>query len=178
VVRAGERTPLSVWGVCVAGDGKCAVCDSYVKPHTLVRICDECNYGSYEGRCVICGGVGISDAHYCKECTIQEKDVRSLVARRRLHAIAAAVAPAAGAVVVPVVHPPPSVLPASLLCATFGCYLCPPSNRRPCPRRRCGGASVRVQRDGCPKIVNIGSARTDMFYERKKYGFRCVGSPL
>ena len=59
-----------------AGDGKCAVCDSYVKPHTLVRICDECNYGSYEGRCVICGGLGISDAHYCKECTIQEKDVR------------------------------------------------------------------------------------------------------
>lgn len=57
------------------GDGKCVVCDSYVKPHTLVRVCDECNYGSYEGRCVICGGVGISDAHYCKECTVQEKDV-------------------------------------------------------------------------------------------------------
>ena len=62
-----------------AGDGKCVVCDSYVKPHTLVRICDECNYGSYEGRCVICGGIGISDAHYCKECTTQEKDVRGIV---------------------------------------------------------------------------------------------------
>ena len=62
------------------GDGKCVVCDSYVKPHTLVRICDECNYGSYEGRCVICGGLGISDAHYCKECTIQEKDVRPAAA--------------------------------------------------------------------------------------------------
>ena len=61
--------------VVLSGDGKCVVCDSYVKPHTLVRICDECNYGSYEGRCVICGGVGISDAHYCKECTVQEKDV-------------------------------------------------------------------------------------------------------
>ena len=60
----------------LSGDGKCVVCDSYVKPHTLVRVCDECNYGSYEGRCVICGGVGISDAHYCKECTVQEKDVR------------------------------------------------------------------------------------------------------
>ncbi len=32
----------------------------------MVRICDECNYGSYEGRCVICGGMGISDAFYCK----------------------------------------------------------------------------------------------------------------
>ena len=39
-----------------------------------MRICDECNYGSYQGRCVICGGPGVSDAYYCKECTIQEKD--------------------------------------------------------------------------------------------------------
>jgi PHF5-like protein len=61
-----------------AGDGRCPICDSYVRPATLVRICDECNYGSYEGRCVICGGVGISDAYYCKECTLQEKDVRCL----------------------------------------------------------------------------------------------------
>lgn len=60
----------------LAGDGKCVICDSYVRPCTLVRICDECNYGSYQGRCVICGGPGVSDAYYCKECTIQEKDVR------------------------------------------------------------------------------------------------------
>lgn len=59
----------------VTGDGKCVICDSYVRPCTLVRICDECNYGSYQGRCVICGGPGVSDAYYCKECTIQEKDV-------------------------------------------------------------------------------------------------------
>ncbi|PRD30383.1 UNVERIFIED_CONTAM: Phf5a [Trichonephila clavipes] len=83
------------------GDGKCVICDSYVRPCTLVRICDECNYGSYQGRCVICGGPGVSDAYYCKECTIQEKD-----------------------------------------------------------------------RDGCPKIVNLGSSKTDLFYERKKYGFK------
>lgn len=29
-----------------------------------------------------------------------------------------------------------------------------------------------AQRDGCPKIINLGSARTDLFYERKKYGFK------
>ena len=57
------------------GDGKCVVCDSYVRPATLVRVCEECNYGSLAGRCVICGGVGVSDAFYCKECTVQEKDV-------------------------------------------------------------------------------------------------------
>ena len=79
--------------------GKCVVCDSYVRPATLVRICDECNYGQSQGRCTICGGVGISDAYYCKECTVMEKD-----------------------------------------------------------------------RDGCPKIVNLGSAKTDLFYERKKFG--------
>ncbi|KAK5973278.1 hypothetical protein GCK32_010742 [Trichostrongylus colubriformis] len=55
-------------------DGRCVICDSYVRPCSLVRICDECNYGSYQGRCVICGGPGISEAYYCKECTIMEKD--------------------------------------------------------------------------------------------------------
>lgn len=61
--------------LCEKCDGKCVICDSYVRPCTLVRICDECNYGSYQGRCVICGGPGVSDAYYCKECTTQEKDV-------------------------------------------------------------------------------------------------------
>lgn len=68
---------IAIGRLCEKCDGKCVICDSYVRPCTLVRICDECNYGSYQGRCVICGGPGVSDAYYCKECTIQEKDVRS-----------------------------------------------------------------------------------------------------
>ena len=44
------------------------------------------------------------------------------------------------------------------------------------PTARMAWACLRltctVQRDGCPKIVNLGSARTDLFYERKKYGFK------
>jgi PHD finger-like domain-containing protein 5A len=97
-----RKTPgIAIGRLCEKCDGKCVICDSYVRPCTLVRVCDECNYGSFQGRCVICGGVGISDAYYCKECTQQEKD-----------------------------------------------------------------------RDGCPKIVNLGSAKTDLFYERKKYGFK------
>lgn len=75
------------------------ICDSYVKPYTKVRVCDECSYGTFQNRCVICNGIGTSDAYYCKECTILEKD-----------------------------------------------------------------------REGCPKIINIGGAKTDLFYERKKYG--------
>ena len=70
----------SISGVLTwAGDGKCVVCDSYVRPATLVRVCEECNYGSLAGRCTICGGVGVSDAFYCKECTVQEKDVSLLL---------------------------------------------------------------------------------------------------
>lgn len=66
-----EQPPVSV----DAGDGRCVICDSFVKPATLVRVCDECNYGSYAGRCVVCGGIGVADAYYCKECTSLEKDV-------------------------------------------------------------------------------------------------------
>ncbi|KAM2625394.1 hypothetical protein TB1_032265 [Malus domestica] len=74
------------------------------KHHPDLIMCrnPEATWNSYwKGRCVICGGVGISDAYYCKEYTQQEKD-----------------------------------------------------------------------RDGRPKIVNLGSAKTDLFYERKKYGFK------
>jgi hypothetical protein len=70
-----KQPGIAIGRLCEKCDGKCPICDSYVRPATLVRICDECNYGSYEGRCVICGGVGVSDAYYCKECTLQEKDV-------------------------------------------------------------------------------------------------------
>ncbi|RZC33444.1 PHF5 and/or Peptidase M20 domain containing protein [Asbolus verrucosus] len=69
-----KQPGVAIGRLCEKCDGKCVICDSYVRPCTLVRICDECNYGSYQGRCVICGGPGVSDAYYCKECTIQEKD--------------------------------------------------------------------------------------------------------
>ncbi|KAF9505601.1 hypothetical protein BS47DRAFT_1306428, partial [Hydnum rufescens UP504] len=49
------------------------VCDSCVHPETLVRICDESNFGTYGGRCITCGSPGISDAYYCAECTRPEK---------------------------------------------------------------------------------------------------------
>merc|ERR1711953_524805 len=101
LIMRRKQCGIAIGRLCEKCDGKCVICDSYVRPSVLVRICDECNYGSYQGRCVICGGAGISDAYYCKECCQLEKD-----------------------------------------------------------------------RDGCPKIVNLGSAKTDLFYERKKYGFK------
>ena len=77
------------------------ICDSYVRPHTLVRLCSECDFGSFAGRCTICGAPGTSDAYYCKECVQQEKD-----------------------------------------------------------------------RDGCPKVLNLGTAKADAHYQAKKYGSR------
>jgi PHD finger-like domain-containing protein 5A len=101
LVMCRKQPGIAVGRLCDKCDGKCVICDSYVRPCNIVRICDECNYGTYEGKCVICGGAGISDAYFCKECTQMEKD-----------------------------------------------------------------------RDGCPKIINLGQAKTDLFYERKKYGFK------
>nr|DBA18707.1 TPA: hypothetical protein GDO54_016923 [Pyxicephalus adspersus] len=63
-----KQAGVGIGGLCE----KCnRNCDSYACPCTLVCICDECIYGSFQGRCVICGGPGVSDALLC---TIKEKD--------------------------------------------------------------------------------------------------------
>ena len=113
LVMCRRQTGISIGRLCERDDGRCPVCDSYVRPTTQVRICDECAFGNYAGtastdgthltsslgKCIICGGQGISDAYYCANCTRLEKD-----------------------------------------------------------------------RDGCPKIINLGSSRTDLFYEKRKLG--------
>ncbi|TNY24361.1 PHF5-like protein [Rhodotorula diobovata] len=99
LVMCRKQPGIAIGRTCEKCDGKCPICDSYVRPAELVRICDECNFGTYGGRCIVCGGHGISDAYYCAECVRLEKS-----------------------------------------------------------------------RDGCPKIVNIGTSRTDSFYTRKAAG--------
>jgi len=98
LVMCRKQAGIAIGRLCDKCDGKCPVCDSYVRPTTLVRICDECSFGNYQNKCVVCGGEGISDAFYCFECTRLEKD-----------------------------------------------------------------------RDGCPKIINLGSSRTDLFYQKKNF---------
>lgn len=124
LILCRKQPGIAIGRLCEKCDGKCPVCDSTVAPANVVHICDECNYGSnrptsasstantttmlssgatlqQSGKCVICNGPGVSDAYYCRHCTLLEKD-----------------------------------------------------------------------RDGCPKIVNLSSARLDMIYERKKYSFK------
>ncbi|WPH02960.1 Hypothetical protein R9X50_00583200 [Acrodontium crateriforme] len=98
LVMCRKTAGIAIGRLCDKCDGKCPVCDSYVRPTTQVRICDECSFGNYQNKCVVCGGEGISDAFYCFECTRLEKD-----------------------------------------------------------------------RDGCPKIINLGSSRTDLFYQKKNF---------
>jgi PHD finger-like domain-containing protein 5A len=83
--------------VCDNCDGRCPSCDSFVRPSAKARICEECAFGKNGEKCVVCGNHGVSDAYYCYECVMLEKD-----------------------------------------------------------------------RDGCPNILNIGSSRRDIFYEKKK----------
>ncbi|ELP89233.1 hypothetical protein EIN_486950 [Entamoeba invadens IP1] len=97
LVMCRKQTGTAVGRLCEKCEGKCPICDTYVRPYKKVRICDECNFGASQGKCINCGADGVADAYYCRNCVLQEKD-----------------------------------------------------------------------RDGCPKIVNLGSARADFLFEKKK----------
>ena len=47
LIMCRKQPGISVGRLCEKCDGKCVICDSYVRPHSLVKICDECNYGSF-----------------------------------------------------------------------------------------------------------------------------------
>lgn len=82
--------------LCDKCDGRCVICDSYVNPSVIVRICSECDFGSNNNKCIICSNPGNNDAYYCKTCVLLEKD-----------------------------------------------------------------------REGCPKIINLGNAKKDMIFDKK-----------
>lgn len=95
-----KQPGTAVGRLCDRCEGKCVICDSYVRPHTLVRLCAECDFGSAtKNMCIVCSAPSTSDAYYCKECVQQEKD-----------------------------------------------------------------------RDGCPKVINLGTARADAHYQAKRLG--------
>lgn len=74
LIMCRKQPGVTIGKLCEKCDGRCVICDSYVKQTTVVRLCDECNYGSSQNRCIICSGPGVSEAYYCKECTQCEKD--------------------------------------------------------------------------------------------------------
>ena len=62
-----KQSGIAIGRLCDKCDGKCPVCDSYVRPTTLVRICDECSFGNYQNKCVVCGGEVSSGAQSLNE---------------------------------------------------------------------------------------------------------------
>ena len=50
LVFCRKQPGIAIGRLCEKCDGKCVICDSLVRPHVLVHICDECNYGSFEVR--------------------------------------------------------------------------------------------------------------------------------
>lgn len=56
LVMCRKQPGIAIGRLCDKCDGKCPVCDSYVRPTTLVRICDECSFGNYQNKCAVCGG--------------------------------------------------------------------------------------------------------------------------
>jgi PHD finger-like domain-containing protein 5A len=98
LILCRKQPGVGVGRVCEKCEGRCVICDSFVRPDTVVKVCDDHSYGAQRDRCLVCSSAAVSDAYYCKECCQQEKD-----------------------------------------------------------------------RDGCPKVINLGSSRTDRFYENKKF---------
>ncbi|KAL0238569.1 hypothetical protein GEMRC1_013042 [Eukaryota sp. GEM-RC1] len=60
--------------LCSLCEGRCVICDSYVHPHTIVHVCDECHLGPSADRCIICSKIGVSDAFYCRQCVLSDRD--------------------------------------------------------------------------------------------------------
>lgn len=102
LVQCMKQPGASVGLVCALCEGRCPICDSYVKPTTLVKICEGCNFGHLANKCILCTNfLGNSKenglpSYYCLECVRSEKD-----------------------------------------------------------------------REGCPRVINVGSLKTDLQYKKK-----------
>lgn len=145
LIMCRKQAGNAIGKLCSKCEGRCVICDSLVNQFTPVNICDECNYGSYENRCIICSGKGISEAYYCKECVKLEKD-RSVTQHMIKHSLSTRyifhLTYHSRSICYYVAH---NML--LIVRSTFS--------------------------EGCPKIINLGTQATDMFYERKSVMSHC-----
>ncbi|PSS14196.1 PHD finger-like domain-containing protein 5B [Actinidia chinensis var. chinensis] len=47
LIMCRKQPSIAIGRLCEKCDGKCVICGSYVCPCTLVRVCNECNYGPF-----------------------------------------------------------------------------------------------------------------------------------
>jgi hypothetical protein len=50
LIMCRKQPGTTVGRLCDKCEGKCVMCDSLVRQTTLARICEECNYGSFQVR--------------------------------------------------------------------------------------------------------------------------------
>ena len=82
LIMCRKQPRIAIWRLCEKCGGKCVICDSYVHPCTLVRVCDECNYESFQGWCVIYGGVGSSDTMIDSDIYIEMKKEQKVESKK------------------------------------------------------------------------------------------------
>ena len=92
---------MEIGRLCEKCDGRCVICDSYVRPKNPVFLCDDCSFGELSEKCLICNAPASEKAFYCHKCCLLEKD-----------------------------------------------------------------------RDGCPKVINLGMARLDKLYGKRRFDVR------
>ncbi|GBL48797.1 Pre-mRNA-splicing factor ini1 [Candidozyma auris] len=79
LVQCMKQPGTHIGLLCLSCDGRCPICDSMVKPHAKVRVCDECHSGHLSKRCILCSAHLGDDAeagtpaYYCYECVVQDK---------------------------------------------------------------------------------------------------------
>ncbi|CCG22267.1 pre-mRNA-splicing factor [Candida orthopsilosis Co 90-125] len=79
LVQCMKQPGKYIGQVCPNCDGRCPICDSFVKPTAKVHICQDCSQGHLINKCLLCGnGLGLNnengtDAYYCLECCQLEK---------------------------------------------------------------------------------------------------------
>lgn len=66
----GYQSGVVIIGLVIQSESKILALSWLRDDHTFVLLFPR----RRQGRCTICGGPGISDAYYCRECTQQEKD--------------------------------------------------------------------------------------------------------
>lgn len=64
----------SVGRLCLNCEGRCPLCDSFVRPSLKARLCEECAFGTTADQCIICGLPGVETAYYCEECVLCARD--------------------------------------------------------------------------------------------------------
>lgn len=52
LIMCRKQPGIAIGRLCEKCDGKCVICDSYVRPSTLVRICDECESQKRRAACM------------------------------------------------------------------------------------------------------------------------------